>query len=189
MNCNGTTIREVIEIIPHTEYKHDGIWRPIVGDTTLKLLDQFEQSGINTQECKNIKNEAISVLSKCVSPNALPKQETGLVVGYVQSGKTMSFTTVAALARDNGYQMVIVIAGTSLNLLSQSTNRLEEDLSLLTRSDRKWRHFKSSEFDETDYTRIKGILDDWQAPTVPKQDRQTVLITIMKHHQPFRKIG
>ena len=36
--------------------------------------------------------------------------ETGLVVGYVQSGKTLSFTTVAALARDNHFPLVIVIA-------------------------------------------------------------------------------
>jgi hypothetical protein len=36
---------------------------------------------------------------------------TGLVVGYVQSGKTLSFTAVTALARDNRFQLVIIIAG------------------------------------------------------------------------------
>ena len=50
------------------------------------------------------------------------QNRTGLVVGNVQSGKTTSFTTVAALARDNGYRMVIVIAGTSENLFFQNRN-------------------------------------------------------------------
>jgi hypothetical protein len=45
----------------------------------------------------------------------------GAHCGYVQSGKTMSFETVAALARDNAYQVVIVVAGTSNPLFEQST--------------------------------------------------------------------
>ena len=56
--------------------------------------------------------------------------ETGIVIGYVQSGKTLSFTTLTALARDNNYQIVIVIAGVSTNLVNQSTKRLEDDLRL-----------------------------------------------------------
>ncbi len=189
MNRQETLLQEIVEIISPTQCNNDSIWQPIVGDVTIKLLNQFKESGINSTECENIKDEAVAVLSKCVPPTASARQETGLAVGYVQSGKTMSFTTVAALARDNGYQMVIVIAGTSLNLLSQSTNRLEEDLSLLTKSDRRWQHFKSSEFDEGDCIRIKNVLDDWQDPTVRKQDCQTVLITIMKHHQHLKALA
>lgn len=189
MNYQETSIQEIIEIIPSTECNNHGIWKPVVEGVTEKLLNQLEDSGINSTECDNIQDEAIAVLSKCVPPSAQTRHETGLVVGYVQSGKTMSFTTVAALARDNGYQMVIVIAGTSLNLLSQSTNRLEEDLSLLTKSDRRWQHFKSSEFDEGDHIRIKNVIDDWKDPTVPKQDRQTILITIMKHHQHLKALA
>ena len=189
MNWQETSRQEVIEIVPDTESNNDGVWNPVVGDVTVKLLNRLKHSGINSTECENIKDEAVAVLSKCIPPSASSRQETGLVVGYVQSGKTMSFTTVAALARDNGYQMVIVIAGTSLNLLSQSTNRLEEDLSLLTKSDRRWQHFKSSEFDEGDYIRIRNVLADWQDPTVPKQECQTVLITIMKHHQHLKDLA
>ena len=44
---------------------------------------------------------ATSILSKSVDPRSVEGRETGLVVGYVQSGKTLSFTTVMALARDN----------------------------------------------------------------------------------------
>ena len=102
--------------------------------------------------------------------------------------KTLSFTAVAALARDNGYQMVIVIAGTSLTLRDQSTQRLEDDLDLLARSRRRWQHFKSSDLNEDDHTRIADVLIDWQDPMVPDWQRQTVLITTMKHHQHLQNL-
>jgi len=69
------------------------------------------------------------VLGACVQPGA-QQQTAGLVLGYVQSGKTSSFTAVSALARDNGYKLVIVIGGVSHILVNQTINRLKEDLSL-----------------------------------------------------------
>jgi hypothetical protein len=60
-------------------------------------------------------------LQLCGDPKSEANNSTGMVLGYVQSGKTLSFTTLAALARDNDYKVVIVIAGTKTNLLNQST--------------------------------------------------------------------
>ncbi|CAM5594479.1 hypothetical protein SBADM41S_01330 [Streptomyces badius] len=52
----------------------------------------------------------------------------GLVVGYVQSGKTANFTGVTAKAIDAGYRLVIVLGGT-LNLLrGQTQRRLDMEL-------------------------------------------------------------
>ena len=180
---------EIVEIIRETDNNIYGSWQPHEGQTTLALRKQALESELTEHEWENIKNEAISVLSKCVPSDAPPTQETGLVVGYVQSGKTLSFTTVAALARDNGYQMVIVITGTSLNLKDQSTKRLEDDLDLLARSRRKWQHFKSSELNEDDHAKIGDVLVDWRDPTVSDWERQTVLITTMKHHQHLRNLA
>jgi hypothetical protein len=50
------------------------------------------------------------------------RQAKGLVVGYVQSGKTANFTGVTAKAIDAGYRLVIVLGGT-LNLLRAQTQR------------------------------------------------------------------
>ncbi|KIA60655.1 Z1 domain-containing protein [Nocardia vulneris] len=55
-------------------------------------------------------------------------QSKGLVVGYVQSGKTANFTGVIAKAIDAGYRLVIVLGGT-LNLLrGQTQRRLDMEL-------------------------------------------------------------
>ena len=48
----------------------------------------------------------------------------------MQSGKTLSFISLTALERDNYYQIVIVIAGTSKSLVKKSTKRLSVELYL-----------------------------------------------------------
>jgi hypothetical protein len=56
------------------------------------------------------------------------RQAKGLVVGYVQSGKTANFTGVSAKALDAGYRLIIILGGT-LNLLrAQTQRRLDMEL-------------------------------------------------------------
>lgn len=57
-----------------------------------------------------------------------PYQSKGLVVGYVQSGKTANFTGVIAKAIDAGYRLVIVLTGTIELLRSQTQRRLDMEL-------------------------------------------------------------
>src|SRR5207248_2532707 len=121
-----------------------------------------------------LRDEAASVLRRCVPPNVNVGQETGLVVGYIQSGKTMSFTTVTALARDNGYAVVIVIAGTSVPLAEQSRQRLSRDLRFDQRDDRGWRHLHNPRVENGDHERIEMTLADWRDANVPAQERSTV---------------
>lgn len=63
------------------------------------------------------------VLERLADPTSeTAYQSKGLVVGYVQSGKTANFTGVIAKAVDAGYRLVIVLGGT-LNLLRAQTQR------------------------------------------------------------------
>ncbi len=98
----------------------------------------------------------------------------------------MSFTTVAAMAVDNGYLIVIVITGTSNPLYGQSANRLERDLRLDTRHDRKWYHFQEPR--PSDGNRIAQIISDWRDPAVPLAERQLLLITIKKNWSVLRRL-
>ena len=65
-------------------------------------------------------------LSDPESPTIRPIR--GLVVGYVQSGKTANFTGVVARAADAGYRLIIVLAGTLNILRSQTQRRMDREL-------------------------------------------------------------
>jgi hypothetical protein len=55
----------------------------------------------------------------------------GLVLGYVQSGKTANFTSLIAKAADRGYQLIIVLSGIHNSLRSQTQRRLDLELGLV----------------------------------------------------------
>lgn len=52
----------------------------------------------------------------------------GLVVGYVQSGKTANFTALIAKAADVGYRLIIVLSGMDNGLRRQTQIRLTKEL-------------------------------------------------------------
>ncbi|WP_414624572.1 Z1 domain-containing protein [Calothrix sp. CCY 0018] len=176
-NCSKT-----VEIMETTVQTSDSnrLWSPVIGEETQVLLNHL---GLPDEESRNrIQNEAIQVMEKCVPPTSLSGSKTGIVNGLVQAGKTMGFTTVTALACDNGYRMVIVIAGTKTNLFNQSNKRLTKDLRLDIRSDRKWKYFENPR--ENKRRNIQSTLDTWNDSSVPEDERQIALLTVMKqnHH-------
>ncbi len=160
-------------------------WNPIVGEETTQLL---EASSAPETAYPGVIQSSRSILARCRDPQRRDGSETGLVVGYVQSGKTLSFASVAAMAHDNGYPLVIVVAGTSLPLWTQSTNRFRRDLRLESREDRKWLLLANPQYEPASIETINGVLDEWRDPDVPTEDKQTILISVMKNHSWLRKL-
>lgn len=81
------------------------------------------------QQVDSVAAESLKVLRNLPDPlQSFPFQGRGLVVGYVQSGKTANYTAVAARAVDAGYRMVIVLSGIHDSLRNQTQNRLEREL-------------------------------------------------------------
>ncbi|GAA5144580.1 Z1 domain-containing protein [Microbacterium pseudoresistens] len=70
------------------------------------------------------------ILSQCANPLERGDKRKGLVVGYVQSGKTANYAGLVAKAVDAGYRIVIVLAGMHSNLRAQTQSRLDGDLQL-----------------------------------------------------------
>jgi len=178
---------EVIEIQNNA---NNGQWNPFVGDETNDLLRSkgfanpdrtLNETGIR------VLDETYRIMQVCGNPNNPTNNETGIVIGYVQSGKTLSFTTLTALARDNNYQIVIIIAGTSVPLVNQSTDRLRRDLRLDTRFDRKWTLLQNPSRIEERET-IETTLAQWADPTFSNDRCRTVLITVMKNGSHLRNL-
>lgn len=114
-----------IQILNHNQQDS---FVPIIGDRTTELLNRLSNN-LDADEIEVLKKETSEILSYCSNPHISEVQSvTNLVVGYVQSGKTMSFTTLSAMAVDNNFRMIIYFAGTKNNLLDQTTKRLRKDL-------------------------------------------------------------
>jgi hypothetical protein len=99
----------------------------------------------------------------------------GLVVGYVQSGKTANFTGVIARAADAGYRLFIVLTGQTELLRKQTQRRLDKEMigRELVGDDYK---------DELDFEQFITHLErpsslgyfDWQRLTGPADDYQSL---------------
>lgn len=177
-----TPSKDGIEVvIPRDELPPGSLWVPIQGPEVQGLVEQLS---IDREGKDRLAADAATILGKCIPPHGAPDATTGLVLGYVQSGKTLSFTAVAALARDNGYPLVIVITGIATNLLDQSRGRLETDLRLQT--NRKWRLFLNPK--PAQRQAVADVLMDWADPSLPDHRRQTVLITVLKNGTHLRNL-
>jgi hypothetical protein len=173
MSTDGTPPPVIVDILPAG---NDPPWNPQPGPETTGLT---LPAGAEQQ----IIDEGLRILRRCVNPNGPPQVQTGIAVGYVQSGKTTSFTTVAALARDNGFRLVIVIAGTTEPLFLQNRERLVRALRLESRPrSTPWRHVTQPKVRENAHVTIRDTLAQWDVPTATPEEKRTVLVTVMKHH-------
>jgi hypothetical protein len=100
-------------------------YHPIVGKQTELFLSGITE--IPDPQKAILTKESLNVI-KAAGPSAKGRQNVGLVVGYVQSGKTMSLTCVSSLARDNGYGHIIILCGVTRELFKQNMKRVVKDL-------------------------------------------------------------
>lgn len=172
------TIEELSGIEP------DLRWMPMQGEVTADFLKRKALAGEASEEALHtVAFEAHRILGRCVSPKEADAEATGLVVGYVQSGKTLSFTTLTALARDNGYGVVILIAGTIDNLKSQSEDRLKQDLAISDEPGQPWVLIDNPAPHNSGFEALKLQLGRWRSHSVSQRKKKTILITVLKQHQ------
>lgn len=87
------------------------------------------KKGMSEETLNSLHESANRVLESLAPPHsAKADPRRGLVVGYVQSGKTTNFTAVISKAIDAGYRLIIVLAGTIDLLRLQTQRRLDMEL-------------------------------------------------------------
>lgn len=161
------------------------LWQPQIGDEAVRLM-RFKKLASNAAQA--IVETAACILSRGQPPVGAAGQRTGLVVGYVQSGKTLSFTTVVALARDNNIPVVIVVAGTKENLLSQTDERLEDDLQVLgIPGPPRWLHIRNP--DTSHRQVVEHALEEWRDADVSAHEKPTLLLTVLKQHNRLENLN
>ena len=113
-------------------------WISVIDDEDTSLwtieVDGFFKSNVEKQMTTDEMTQdaidsvfinAARILNHCPNPhNDEDVSKTGIVIGKVQSGKTLNFISVLALAFDNGYDIAIVLGGNKLQLLKQNASRI-----------------------------------------------------------------
>lgn len=93
------------------------VW-PVMKDDLLEWL--------SPEAIQTIDRESGEILDLIVGPEAGKPKRKGLVVGYVQSGKTTNFSAVIAKAIDKNYRFIIVLTGMHSTLREQTQKRLND---------------------------------------------------------------
>jgi len=160
-------------------------WRPqlVEEGEAQRLLQRDELRQLPDSARLEILESAQEIVGRCVPPaGENHAQDTGIVVGYVQSGKTLSFTTVAALACDNDFPLIIVLSGTKKNLYTQTVKRLRRDLDL-ERPAGRWSIFQVQTRNPDLSQQLSHLLEQWDEGELPGFPRRTALITVLKTKQ------
>ena len=89
------------------------------------LRKKLQKQIKNKEAVETIDRESGEILNLLVNLNEKGVKRKGLVVGYVQSGKTANFSAVITKAVDEGYRLVIVMTGILESLRSQTQARLQ----------------------------------------------------------------
>lgn len=162
-------------------------WVPLQG---VEATGVVRRSNLDEASQARLIADAAEILGRGVNPREPRESATGLVVGLVQSGKTMSFTTVIGLARDNGFPLVIVIAGTKVSLLNQSHERLEKDLNVHAGDGLpSWKIQKNVRAtDAHDEQSIRQAIAAWHDNELEPDERATLILTVLKQRQRLQSL-
>lgn len=88
----------------------------------------LNEKGWTEEAILSIDQSSTEVVSLLASPGQQQFRCRGLVVGYVQSGKTANMTAVIAKAVDAGYNLIVLLGGMTNKLRAQTQRRLEADI-------------------------------------------------------------
>ncbi len=124
-------MEEKIRIINSTSESNHHFSEVKIGERTKSFISS--QNKLNEEGKISIISEAQEILKHCISPG-IKDNITNIAVGYIQSGKTLSYTTLTTLAADNGYRIIIYLTGVTTTLNNQTYNRIKKDLKV-TRND------------------------------------------------------
>ncbi len=89
----------------------------------LTLLDEMDGD-----DATRLMSKVEQLMHELPDPQVSFPPKQGLLLGLVQSGKTVALTTAIAMAADNGYKCFVVLTSDNLWLYQQTTSRLKKYL-------------------------------------------------------------
>ncbi len=103
-------------------------------DSPQQYFGAFREFLINTEDwtkpkIDSLTETSLSLIRRLPKPDSADKfQIRGLVLGYIQSGKTANMAALIARAADEGYKLFIVLGGLWKDLRAQTQRRLDKEI-------------------------------------------------------------
>jgi len=90
---------------------------------------EYQRERLPQVVIRTLKHDTENMLNLCGSPNRKEvKDIRGLVFGFVQSGKTLNYSSVSNAAMDSGYDIIVILAGATNILRKQTQERVNSDI-------------------------------------------------------------
>jgi hypothetical protein len=93
------------------------------GSSCIAVENYMKLQGISKNSIEEVKRKSEDLYNDIVST---PKFNTGLLLGYVQSGKTNGMLMSMAYAIDNGFNKIILLTANDEGIYNQTVDRLRE---------------------------------------------------------------
>ena len=139
----------------------------------LQLLNE----GRSQEEIDEVVKSSSQILGLLSSPITDQFASRGLVLGYVQSGKTTNFIATISQAADEGYRLIIVLSGVTNNLRKQTQERLER--SLTGENPKNWNWLTSI---DSDFSASMNANDLLSAPS------KRVIAVVKKNNSRLKRL-
>ena len=144
--------------------------------------------GLPSPSVQSLDRETDRILGMLDSPKKEIFDKKGLVLGFVQSGKTSNYTSLIAKAADVGYKLIIVLSGTDNGLRLQTNRRLKNEL--VGNSEGKGVPFPRSDKQWVEFTKV-DLNGDFRAGFISPvflQGSQPKLMVIKKNGAVLRRL-
>lgn len=148
------------------------------------------KKGWDSSVIRSLDDNSDSILRQLHPPSDERFDIRGLVLGFVQSGKTANYTALIAKAADTGYRLIVVLSGIDNGLRLQTNSRLKREL--VGYSDgrpgavrmppwgKQWHEFTLDE--------LGGDFDPGFANHAALQGPQPVLLVVKKNGHVLRRL-
>jgi hypothetical protein len=133
--------------------------------------------GRSVAEIDELIKSSSQILGLLSSPVTDQFSSRGLVLGYVQSGKTTNFIATISQAADEGYRLIIVLSGVTNNLRRQTQERLER--SLTGENEKNWHWLTSI---DSDFNASRNANDLLSAPS------KRVIAVVKKNNSRLKRL-
>jgi hypothetical protein len=151
----------------------------------LLSINNFSEEAV-----RNLDDSSDRILQQLGDPSYSTFDIKGLVLGYVQSGKTANYTALIAKAVDVGYRLIIVLSGIDNALRRQTQIRLDRELVGFSDNGgncvpypevgKQWHQFTNEDFN--------GDFDRGRANVAALQGTQPVLLVMKKNGSVIRRL-